>query len=202
MKRELQIVAGPDEGRTFSLEDGQTLIIGRGQASDTVINDPRISRVHCQVEVDGGTTRLMDKGSSSGTWVREQKVSNHELQPGEVFSIGDTQIRYRIESSTEATTMKGSEAFGRPKPQPKIAPLNELVGQSFAHYRLDSIIAQGNAGMVFKAHDTEKETRRRVLQGNAAGSWKSKRGSRAEMGIAHFLISTSTNSMWPSKSPG
>ncbi len=53
MSRQLITVSGPEAGRKFSLEDGQTLVIGRGQASDTQINDPRMSRVHCRVEVDG-----------------------------------------------------------------------------------------------------------------------------------------------------
>ncbi len=33
MKRQLAIIAGPDKGRCFPLEDGQTLFIGRGEAS-------------------------------------------------------------------------------------------------------------------------------------------------------------------------
>ena len=46
--------------------------------------------------------------------------------------------------------------FGRPKPQPKIAPLQELVGQSLGPYHLDSIIATGHTGMVFRATDSKK----------------------------------------------
>ena len=79
MQRLLVIVAGPDKGRTFVLEDGQTLTLGRGQASDTQINDPRISRVHCRVQVDGDKTRLLDDGSSSGTFLGGAKVTQHEL---------------------------------------------------------------------------------------------------------------------------
>ena len=69
MSRQIVAISGPEKGRTFALSDGQTLVIGRGQASDTHINDPRMSRVHCQVEVDGGKVTLLDCGSSSGTLI-------------------------------------------------------------------------------------------------------------------------------------
>ena len=157
MQRQLVIIAGPDTGRTISLADGQTLTLGRGQTSDTKINDPRMSRMHCRVQVDGGKTRLIDDGSTSGTFIGETQVKDRELQPGEVFRLGDTQIRYQLGTATEQTTLGGEQLFGRPAPQPKIAPLKDLVGQSLGPFQLESILAAGNSGMVFKAQDTENK---------------------------------------------
>ncbi len=144
MQRQLVIIAGPERGRTFSLDDGQTLVVGRGQASDTQINDPRISRVHCRVQVDGGKTWLIDAGSSSGTDVGGTKVTQHELQPGDVFQIGETQVRYQLDRPQEASTIVGDPAFARPKPPPRVPPLQDLVGQTFSRYGIDKIITQGN----------------------------------------------------------
>jgi serine/threonine protein kinase len=132
------------------------IVIGRGQASNTQINDPRMSRIHCQVQVDGGKTWLLDNGSSSGTLVGGEKITRHELKPGEVFQVGDTQIRFQLENHQEASTLAGDSIFGRPKPQPAVMPLKDLVGTPLAHYRLDAIIAPGESGMIFKAWDTEK----------------------------------------------
>ena len=70
---ELVLVSGPDKGRVFRLEEGQTLVIGRGQASDTQINDPSMSRVHCRAMVDNGAVRLVDAGSSTGVIVNGSK---------------------------------------------------------------------------------------------------------------------------------
>jgi serine/threonine protein kinase len=156
MKRQLVVIAGPETGRVFSLNDGQSLVIGRSQASNTQISDPRMSRVHCQVQVDGGQTWLLDNASSSGTLVAGERITRHELRPGDVFQVGDTQIRFQLETHQEASTLAGDSAFGRPKPQPAITPLKDLVGTSLAHFRLDGIIAAGESGMVFKAHDTER----------------------------------------------
>ena len=157
MQRELIVIAGPDTGRSFPLENGQSLVIGRGQASNTQINDPRLSRVHCQVHVDGPKMLLLDAGSSSGTFVAGQKIASRELKPGDVFHVGDTQIRYQLDRPQEATTLTGDTAFGRPKPKPKVLPLKELVGQTLHDYRLNKIISSSNSGMVFRAHDTERK---------------------------------------------
>lgn len=157
MQRELTVIAGPDAGRSFPLQDGGRLVIGRGQASNTQINDPRMSRVHCQVQVDGPKTLLLDAGSSSGTFVAKEKIASRELKPGDVFQVGDTQIRYQLDRPLEATTLTGDTAFGRPKPKPAVLPLKELVGQTLHNYRLDAILSSSTSGMVFKAHDTERD---------------------------------------------
>ena len=106
MQRQLVVIAGPEAGRIFSLDDGQTLVIGRGQASNTQINDPRMSRVHCQIQVDSGKTWLMDNGSSSGTIVAGTRITRHELTAGEVFQVGDTQIRFQLDSHQEDLVRK------------------------------------------------------------------------------------------------
>ena len=116
-----------------------------------------MSREHCRVQVDGDKTLLLDAGSTGGTLVRGQRVERHELQPGDVFQIGDSQLRYQLGGGGDEATLGGQQMFGRPKPQPKIAPLQDLVGQSLGPYRLDSIIATGNSGMVFKATDSQQE---------------------------------------------
>ncbi len=151
------VIAGSDAGRTFSLEDGQTLVIGRGQTSDTRINDPHMSRVHCRLFIDGGKAVLVDSGGAGGTLVDGQPITERELRPGDVFQTGDTRIRYQLDSPLEATTLDGQQAFGRPKPQPRTTPLEGLVGRTLGCYRLDKIISSGPSGMVFKALDAEKD---------------------------------------------
>jgi serine/threonine protein kinase len=150
----LAVIAGPDAGRSFFLRDGQTLTIGRGQASDTQINDPRMSRIHCRVEMNGGEAILYDGGGSGGTTVGGSPVERHVLRPGDVIQVGDTSMRFYLDEAHEQSTVAGQVASGQPKIDAD--PLHELVGQSLAQFRLDEIITAGNSGMVFKATDTEK----------------------------------------------
>ena len=154
MNMQLVVISGPDQGRSFALTDGQTLVIGRGQDSNTQIGDPRISRVHCQVEVDGGSVLLIDSGGSGGTLVNGKDVQQHPLQPGDVVRIGDTELRFQLEGAKEETTLAG---LSKPKPSPKVRPLKDLVGQSLSHFRLEKVLAKGATGMVFLACDAEHD---------------------------------------------
>ncbi|MEC9001736.1 MAG: FHA domain-containing protein, partial [Planctomycetota bacterium] len=153
----LVIIGGPDRGRSFQIEEGQTLVIGRSQTSDTQINDPRVSRVHCRVVVDGGTITLLDNDSAGGTFMNGNKVSRQELDTGDTFSVGDTTMRYQLDANIpdEQPTI-APVAASTPTPQ-AVPQLADLVGETFAHYRLDKILAKGNTGMIFKAQDTEQD---------------------------------------------
>lgn len=153
----LVIIGGPDRGRSFQIEEGQTLVIGRSQTSDTQINDPRVSRVHCRVVVDGGTITLLDNDSAGGTFMNGNKVSRQELDTGDTFSVGDTTMRYQLDANLpddQPTIAPVAAAAPTPQAAPQLA---DLVGETFAHYRLDKILAKGNTGMIFKAQDTEQD---------------------------------------------
>ena len=155
MNKQLAIVSGPEKGRIFPLENGQTLVIGRGQQSHTKINDPYMSRMHCEVEVDDDKVVLADSGGKN-TLVRGVAVDEHTLQPGDEFQAGSSIFRFTVgdisDDETKRTTapMVGSAAKKTPA-------LKDLVGQSLGSYRLDKIIAAGNSGYLFKATDTEKD---------------------------------------------
>src|SRR5437762_2278346 len=54
MTSQLTVVAGPDKGRSFPLQPGTPLLVGRSKDTQTKLNDPAASRVHCQVHFEGG----------------------------------------------------------------------------------------------------------------------------------------------------
>jgi pSer/pThr/pTyr-binding forkhead associated (FHA) protein len=100
----LLVTFGPDQGRSFPLAEGQTLRIGRGKDSDTHLTDPRVGRVHCQVEFRDGKVVLSDCGSTGGTRVNGKPVTRHELQPGDAIRIGDSQLWFRLVAPEELAT--------------------------------------------------------------------------------------------------
>jgi anti-anti-sigma factor len=111
MRGQLLVIAGPDQGRTFFLDEGQTALVGRGLNTEARLTDPQVSRAHCQVRLAGGRLHLTDSGSSSGTLVNGRRVVEHDVGPGETFQVGGTCIRFELESVPEATTVVTS---GRP----------------------------------------------------------------------------------------
>ena len=156
MLGKLVVIAGPDKDRSFPIEEGKSFQIGRGQNTETKLTDPQVSRVHCQLKVANGKAYLIDSGSTGGTLIAGKKIKEHELRGGEVIHIGGTQLRVHLEGSHEASTVLGLAVTPKPLAA-RAEQLGELVGQSLTHYRVDEIIAKGQQGMVFKAHDSKED---------------------------------------------
>src|SRR5207302_858532 len=97
-------------------------------------------------------------GSSSGTFVDGQKIASaQELKPGDVIQIGTTQMRLQRTDTAEATTQVGSAIPGAKAASDATGQLAELIGRTLSHYRIDAVLARAQAGMVFRAHDTDKD---------------------------------------------
>lgn len=155
MIAQLVVTAGPDVGRAFPLEDGQTLVVGRGQQSHTHLADPHISRSHCLVEVDQGAFRVSDQGSASGTLVNGERVGQRALKPGDVIRIGGTELRLVLGAAGDDSTMAG--ASPAPAKTVSSAQLKNLAGKTLAHFNLQRVLASGMTGLVFLARDTKAD---------------------------------------------
>ena len=143
MPYQLQVLAGPDKGKSFPVHDGQTLVIGRNRNVAIALNDPSVSRAHCQLKMEGERFFIADLGSSTGTWVEGEQVERQELEADDVFQIGDTRIRLADEEE---------EAAGRPPVLPA-ERLEELTGSKLSHYEVGRVLAKGQSGLVFSGKD-------------------------------------------------
>ena len=148
MKLRIDIVGGPQTGGSFELSTDKKLVIGRGQQSDTKIEDPSISRVHCEVANHGDSIAIADRGSSSGTFVNGSKVETAVVESGAEIQIGDTVLKI---AKADAQTMA-------PAPVSSAKPVAEMVGETLGPYELIEIIGKGASGVVFKSKDCEKDT--------------------------------------------
>src|SRR5262245_3281771 len=150
MPAQLLVSAGPDKGRAFLLVSGETLQIGRSQATVTRLSDPTVSRVHCEVEFDGERATIINI-STSGTFVNGHQVSQAELKAGDVIRLGGTELRFLLADVAEATTAVPLSASRQSLAASE--PLTGLVGQTLAHYAIEAVIAKGTTGVVFRAKD-------------------------------------------------
>jgi pSer/pThr/pTyr-binding forkhead associated (FHA) protein len=70
------------------------VIVGRDPTCDILINDPSISRRHCQFTLDSdGALVVRDLGSTNGVYVDDRRVSKATVTPGEIVQIGSVLIR-------------------------------------------------------------------------------------------------------------
>jgi serine/threonine protein kinase len=156
MSAQLTVVSGPDKGRSFPLQAGATFQVGRSQATTTKLTDPSVSRVHCEIDFDGHKALLVNI-SSNGTLVNGKTVGQHELRHGDVIRVGGTELRFGRADLEEADTVMQpiSAAQAQPAPKPGLPEqLSALPGHALSHYRVESVIARGQTGVVFKATDT------------------------------------------------
>jgi hypothetical protein len=115
MPGQLLVIAGPDRGRVIPLPDGAALLIGRGRQTATRFSDLHVSRVHCRIDVLGTQRVLTDLQSNSGTFVNEQAVTVHSLQPGDVIRVGETVLCLQVEDVADLNTLP-PESTQAPRP--------------------------------------------------------------------------------------
>jgi pSer/pThr/pTyr-binding forkhead associated (FHA) protein len=76
------------------------VVIGRDAGCDIVLADPRVSRQHARVASRSGFLVLSDLGSTNGTYVRDERIAEIALGPGDVVTLGDTTIEVGRPPST------------------------------------------------------------------------------------------------------
>jgi len=76
---------------------GEGLSLGRGQENDVDLVDARVSRRHARLVRSADGVIIEDLGSTNGTLVNGVKISGPtRITPGDVVSVGDTELRVEI----------------------------------------------------------------------------------------------------------
>src|SRR5438045_3869002 len=96
MSLQLLVVSGPDAGRVMTIQAGADQMLGRASQAFYRLTDPRASRNHCQVILEGEQVTVLDNSSSSGTFVNGQRVTRQALKLGDVVKIGDSELRLQM----------------------------------------------------------------------------------------------------------
>lgn len=87
----LHIRKGVPLDARFALD--RSLVVGRDLACDVVLVDPRVSRRHLHITVDGGSgLRFVDLDSANGVFLNGVRQHSGELQSGDVLRLGDSEL--------------------------------------------------------------------------------------------------------------
>jgi pSer/pThr/pTyr-binding forkhead associated (FHA) protein len=76
------------------------LIIGRTAANDLQVDSRFISRHHCQILSNPDFSVLEDLNSTNGVFVKSKRIRHHNLNDGDVISLGDHDLIYIDERPT------------------------------------------------------------------------------------------------------
>ena len=93
---DLVFLSGPKAGEMVPVK--QNLIAGRSPDCSLEIPDPNTSRQHSRILWDGTALQVADNGSSNGTYVNDQRITQVLAHHGDVIRLGETRIRIQRHS--------------------------------------------------------------------------------------------------------
>jgi hypothetical protein len=70
-------------------------VIGRSEAVDIQVEDSGVSRKHCEIDLLS-TPIVRDLGSTNGTWIHGNRITEQKLSEDVDITIGTTVIQFRM----------------------------------------------------------------------------------------------------------
>lgn len=138
------VQAGPP--RTLVVDSCRSITIGRAPECQLQLeSDPGLSRFHCRLEVNPPFCRLIDLGSSNGSYVNDKRVTDSILEHGDVFRCGSTAIRVEIAKA-------GDENFATTFIQP--ATTSNALPPTLGGFSIVREVGRGGMGRVLLAKHT------------------------------------------------
>lgn len=97
MRVTLNVVAGPQTGRSFYFDQHETFMIGRSEDAQFCLPQDRFfSRHHCIVEIAPPQAFIRDLGSTNGTFVNGIRIDSAYLKHGDRIQGGETVLEVNV----------------------------------------------------------------------------------------------------------
>ena len=94
----LVIGPGTPEERRVEIGD-RPLCLGSDEEADILLEDPHVSRRHCEIRLTAEGVLLRDLGSKNGTYLGGTAVQSVLLRSGALITLGRTLVRFETEGS-------------------------------------------------------------------------------------------------------
>ena len=88
----VEVLSGPDEGDTGET-DREVLTLGTAPGNALRLSDDTVSRFHLELSREDGGVRVIDLGSSNGTFCDGVQIERGVVPPGTELSLGRTRVR-------------------------------------------------------------------------------------------------------------
>ena len=66
--------------------------LGRSRGNDFPIEHPTVSAIHCEIVCQGDAVLVRDCGSTNGTFINGQPISEAKLKPGQTLHLGEVEM--------------------------------------------------------------------------------------------------------------
>src|SRR5688572_15017076 len=107
----LLVLAGPAKG--VELEStGERCSIGSDPANALVIEDPTVSRFHCEITTGPREIRVRDLGSTNGTIVDGVRINDAFLRAGSALVLGRSVVSFELGGMHHELAVSSQTRFG------------------------------------------------------------------------------------------
>jgi FHA domain len=86
-------IDGPQRGELYTLS--QQSMVGTEPTCQVVLTDTYMSTKHAEIKVEKGAWLVRDLGSTNGTYVNDQRISQRELVDGDFIRFGQSVTKFK-----------------------------------------------------------------------------------------------------------
>ena len=122
----LVVISEGFAGRSYELKNERTTI-GRLEDNAFQIPDPTVSGHHCEIVLKGDQFIVKDLGSTNGTFIDDQQITEAPIKPGQILRLGQVELRLEDEHTPPLQRKQTQKRSAVPQGGIKT---EELVGQT------------------------------------------------------------------------
>ncbi len=150
--------SGPLAGTRYQLQEG-VLRIGRAPDNDIVTQGQQsatVSLYHLEISGENGSYRVRDVGSTNGTYIDGEQVSEAEVRPPSVIRLGSNGPEFAVTTEQAETTdlsrtlvvPAGIQLAPAPPPEPPASGHEALLSEAVQQARQARAEGKGDQTMV------------------------------------------------------
>jgi diguanylate cyclase (GGDEF)-like protein len=94
--------AGNELGKRYELGGVAEVTIGRGADCDIQVDRDSVSRKHAKVTKVGSGWQVVDLGSTNGSYVNDNQITEYGLRDGDLLKIGNAIFKFLIGGNIES----------------------------------------------------------------------------------------------------
>ena len=115
-------------GKTFELKPEVTTV-GRVPDNAFQIPEASVSSHHCEVQLRGADLFVRDLGSTNGTFINGEKITEGVVKPGQILRLGMVDMRLETgDAQSAANAANQKKLLEQTRVIPKGVKLDDLVG--------------------------------------------------------------------------
>jgi len=110
----LRLVLAPARGKKLEIPLGVSpVVLGSDPECDVLVDDPRVSRKHCEIRRDGRAVIIRDLGSKNGTYVEKVAIREAFLEPKATVTIGGARLTLEAARGSSRLELSRGVHFGQ-----------------------------------------------------------------------------------------